>query len=83
MRKVVLVESKREEATEDVISEVLALNQGKFEERVELWDWRVLEIEDVARYHDLGKTGRKWFVGATVWDTAQERSVFVWNRARA
>lgn len=82
MRKVVLVESKREEATEDVISEVLALNQGKFEERVELWDWRVLEIEDVAKDHDLGKTGRKWFVGATVWDAAQECRVFVWNRAR-
>ena len=82
MRKIVLVESKREEATEDVIKDVLALNRGRFEERVEVWDWRVLEALGLAGGHALGKTGRKWFLGATIWDEGKGGSIFVWNGAR-
>jgi DNA ligase-4 len=82
MRKIVLVESKRDGATQDVIKDVLALNHGRFEERVEIWDWRVLEALGLAGGHSLGKTGRKWFLGATTWDEGKGGSVFVWNGAR-
>jgi DNA ligase-4 len=82
MRKIVLVESKREEATEDVIKDVLALNRGRFGERVEVWDWRVLEALGLAGGHALGKTGRKWFLGATIWDEGKGGNIFVWNGAR-
>ena len=82
MRKVVLVESKRDEATQNVIKNVLALNCGRFEERVEVWDWRVLETLGLAGGHALGKTGRNWFLGATIWDEGKAGSVFVWNGAR-
>ena len=78
MRKVVLVEYKREEATEDVLRQVLALDQGQFQERVEMWDWRVLEE---LGGHALASTGRKWFLGAMIWDEVSRRSVFVWNRS--
>jgi DNA ligase-4 len=82
MRKIVLVESKRDEATEDVIKDLLALNRGRFEERVEVWDWRVLEVLGLAGAHTLGKTGRKWFLGATISNEGKGGSVFVWNGAR-
>ena len=82
MRKIVLVESKRGQATEDVIKDALALNRGRFEERVEVWDWRMLETLGLAGGHELGKTGRKWFLGATIWDEGKGGSVFVWNGAR-
>jgi DNA ligase-4 len=78
MSKIVLVESKREKATEDVLEKVLALNFGQFQERVEVWDWRVLE--NIGE-HVLGSTGRKWFLGATIWDEGKGCSIFVWNRS--
>jgi DNA ligase-4 len=78
MGKIVLVESKRKEATEEVLKQVMALNQGDFQERVEVWDWRVLEELDA---HALASTGRRWFLGATVWDEKSRCSVFVWNRS--
>jgi DNA ligase-4 len=77
MGKVVLVESKREEATDDVIRQVVALNQGQFQERVEVWDWRVLEE---LSGHVLAGTGRRWFLGATIVNDG--KAVFVWNRSR-
>lgn len=81
MRKLVLVESKREEATREVIREILTLSKGRFEERVEVWDWRVLELLSEGKGHDLGGRGMRWFLGATVWDEARCRSFFVCNPA--
>jgi hypothetical protein len=78
MDKIVLVESKRKEATEEVLRQVLALNQGQFQERVEVWDWRVLEE---LGGHALASTGRKWFLGATIWDEVSRCSMFVRNRS--
>lgn len=75
-----LVESKRELAVEAVVGEVLGLNKGKFRERVEVWDWRVLEL--LCEYAGDGADVRRWFVGATVWDEGREGAVFVWNKAR-
>jgi DNA ligase-4 len=76
MGKVVLVESKREEATEDAIRQLLALNEGQFRERVEVWDWRVLEE---LSGHVVASTGRRWFLGATILNDG--KAVFVWNRS--
>ncbi|KAM0723695.1 hypothetical protein Q7P37_000683 [Cladosporium fusiforme] len=81
LRKLVFVESKREEATREVLREVLALNGGRFQEKVEVWDWRVLELLSERQGHDLGTRGMEWFLGATIWDEACSGSVFVWNRA--
>ncbi|GAB7330590.1 hypothetical protein MBLNU13_g02175t1 [Cladosporium sp. NU13] len=78
MGKLVLVESKRQEATEEVLRQVLALNRGQFQERVEVWDWRVLEE---LGGHALASTGRKWFLGATIWDEVSCCGRFVWNRS--
>jgi DNA ligase-4 len=78
MGKVILVESKRKEATEDVLRQVCALNEGQFQEGVEVWDWRVLEE---LGGHALASTGRKWFLGATIWDEVSRCNMFVWNRS--
>lgn len=78
MAKIVLVESKRREATDDVLKQILALNQGQFQERVEVLDWRMLEE---LGGHVLASTGRKWHLGATIWDEGKSCSVFVWNRS--
>jgi DNA ligase-4 len=78
MGKIVMVESKRKEATEEVLKQLVALNQGQFQERVEVWDWRVLEE---LGGHALASTGRKWFLGAMIWDDKARCSVFVWNRS--
>ncbi|KAL1586524.1 hypothetical protein WHR41_05266 [Cladosporium halotolerans] len=80
LRKIVLVESKRVEATQETVDDVLALNGGQFVERVEVWDWRALESLAEGNGHDLGDRGWKWFVGATIWDEAAGGSVFVWSR---
>lgn len=76
-----LVESKRAEATRETVNDVLALNGGHFVERIELWDWRVLESLAESVVHDLGNGGRKWFMGATIWDEEAGGSTFVWSRA--
>ena len=78
MGKIVLVESKRKEATEDVLKQVMALNQGRFQERVDVWDWRVLEE---LGGHALAGTGRKWFLGAMVREEVSRCSRFIWNRS--
>ena len=79
-RKVVLVESRREQAVKTVVAEVLGLNKSRFRERVELWDWRVLEL--LAEHAGDGSDVRRWFVGATLWHEGEDRTAFVWNKAR-
>lgn len=79
-RKVVLVESKREQAMKAVVDELVVLNKGKFRERVELWDWRVLEL--LQQHAGDGAEVRRWFVGATIWEEGKGRTAFVWNEAR-
>ncbi|KAK0845938.1 hypothetical protein LTR03_007144 [Friedmanniomyces endolithicus] len=75
MRKIVLVESKRRPAVEQVIGGILALNEGRMRERIEVWDWRVLE--ECGGHDRSAEVLKRWFVGATVWIRAEERAVFV------
>ena len=78
LRKVVLVESNRKQALEDVIQQLSSLNGGNLRERVEVWDWRALEL--AAKHSSDGPHFRRWFVGATVWDASSERVMFVWSK---
>ncbi|KAH9832142.1 DNA ligase N terminus [Teratosphaeria destructans] len=72
-RKLVLVERRRVDATRGVVGRVVALNRGRLGERIELWDWRVLEK---CAGHDVGAEEVKGdFIGATV--VGVEGTVFV------
>lgn len=77
LRKAVLVESKRSKAVRDIIEQVEGLNGGKPRERIEVYDWRVLE-----RCRGHGGSDRelkRFLLGATVWDEGRPRSCFVGN----
>lgn len=78
MAKIVILDTERKDDMEDVLDQVLALNEGRFQERVEVWDWRVLESLDG---HVLNSSNRKWFIGATIWDEGKDCNVFVRNRS--
>ncbi|KAK3639147.1 hypothetical protein LTR56_008738 [Elasticomyces elasticus] len=77
MRKVVLVEGKRQGAVEMVIDEIMALNQGRMRQRVELLDWRVLE--ECCRHDRTADTLKRHFIGATMFVEAEGRAIFVSN----
>lgn len=75
MRKIVLVERRREPAVQRLIQMLEGLNAGRFRERVDVFDWRMLEE---CGEHDRGaKALMRHFVGATVFDEVQGRGVFV------
>lgn len=57
IRKLVLVEDNRREATEGVAGAVKEL--GSDSERIEVYDWRLLE--DVAKYEKGEKTDVEWW----------------------
>ncbi|KAK1065149.1 hypothetical protein LTR74_008121 [Friedmanniomyces endolithicus] len=75
MRKIVLVESRHRQAVEDVIGGILALNEGRMRERIELYDWRVLE--ECGGHDRSAEVLKRWFIGATVWNRAEETAMFV------
>ncbi|SMR59786.1 unnamed protein product [Zymoseptoria tritici ST99CH_3D1] len=75
MRKVVLVEGKRGEQVRALVKQIRRLNSGQFRERVEVYDWRVLE-----ECLDHGKGAgllKRHFIGATLFDDTQKRVLFV------
>ncbi|KAK3684443.1 hypothetical protein LTR37_020283 [Vermiconidia calcicola] len=77
LRKVVLVEMKRRRAVEDTVERILELNNGAFRERVDVYDWRVLEACDK---HDFGSAKcKRFFLGATMFDEGRGRAMFVSN----
>lgn len=79
LRKIVLVERKRPAAVRDTVERILALGNGMFKERVEVWDWRVLEkCVGHGRSADCLK---ECFLGATIFDDTRKRAVFVGDRA--
>lgn len=78
MRKVVLVEGKRKRKTKELIVQVKELNGGQFRERIEVYDWRVLEACDE---HAWGVERLKLhFIGATLFDDTRERALFIGER---
>jgi len=77
-RKIVLVETRRPHAVHNIVRRIAELGGGRLRERVEVYDWRVLEECAV---HDCGAEAlKRWFLGATLFDEAQERCLFVSTR---
>lgn len=83
-RKIVLVDTDDPERVRDLVNKLLRLGEGKWRERVEIWDWKVLEgCPDYgldSKY--LGAGGgswqrRRWFLGATMFDEGREKAMFV------
>jgi DNA ligase-4 len=76
----VLVERHRSTQVQSIVRELENLEEGKFRERVEVWDWRLLEI---CRGHDEGERGKEvmaCFLGALIRDgTGEGRSRFIWQ----
>ncbi|GAB1739551.1 hypothetical protein NU219Hw_g4501t1 [Hortaea werneckii] len=74
LAKIVLVEPNRIAATCDVLRKLVGLNSGRLRERIDVYDWRVLEdlpghdtnYEHLGRYH----------IGATAFDQSSGRSFF-------
>lgn len=80
MRKIVLVESKRSGAVKETTRPLRALNDGRWRERVEVYDWRILEA---CADHELGAAESKgYFLGATMFDEGEGRTIFVEDTGR-
>ncbi|WPH03839.1 Hypothetical protein R9X50_00672200 [Acrodontium crateriforme] len=74
-RKIVLVESNRLQAVRNTIEQITQLNQGRLRERIEFYDWRVLEH---CTTHKMGpEKAKRYFIGATMFDEAQDQAIFV------
>ncbi|KAK5119847.1 hypothetical protein LTR85_007173 [Meristemomyces frigidus] len=75
MRKIILVEAKRVQVVQDVLQQVVGLNNGRLKERIDVYDWRVLEE---CSGHDKGPEAvKEHFVGATMFDDTEMRRIFV------
>lgn len=81
MRKIVLVEGRRGRAVREVVAGLLGVNGGGWRERVEVWDWRVLESGRCA-LHEGGKGGGRELLGVVGFDEGKGRTVFVVNDGR-
>lgn len=89
MRKVVLVESKRQAPVRALVAEVMKLNRGKCRERIEFFDWRILEELCTGEQH--GKVGhatrtrgqllQKHLLGAIVFDEGRDQAIFASGRS--
>lgn len=75
LRKILLVEQNRRQWVIDTAQQIIGLNNGQFRERIEMYDWRVLEC---CSEHDLGAEAvKKHFIGATIMNEGLERATFV------
>ncbi|KAK3714828.1 hypothetical protein LTR37_007563 [Vermiconidia calcicola] len=77
LRKVVLVEMKRRRAVRNTVKQILELNDGAFRERIDVYDWRVLEA--CSRHDLISAEWKKFFLGATMFDEGRGRAMFVSN----
>jgi DNA ligase-4 len=75
MRKIVLVEGRRVEQVREVVRRIGRLNGGQFRERVEVYDWRILE--DCLDHGKGAGVLKRHFIGATLFDDTQKRVMFV------
>ncbi|KXT13167.1 hypothetical protein AC579_9391 [Pseudocercospora musae] len=80
LRKIVLVESQRGRQVREVLQQIKHMNGGCFRERIEVYDWRILEN---CGQHDKGIEVLKkmHFIGATLFDGTRKRAIFVCERA--
>lgn len=76
VRKIVLVEKRRAQATQTLTAQLCRLNDGRWREVIEVWDWRLLE-EDSVKKHLAGLPGalERHFIGKTtvVGDSSEVR----------
>lgn len=80
LRKLVLVESRRRHHVREVVRLIQGLNEGRLKERIEVYDWRVLE-DGGCREHGKGEDGlKRFFLGATLFDDTLKRALFVGER---
>ena len=79
LRKIVLVESRRGREVRGVLQQIKNMNGGCFRERIEVYDWRILEN---CENHDKGVEVLKkmHFIGATLFDDTRKRAIFVCER---
>jgi DNA ligase-4 len=75
MRKIVLVEGNRVEQVRELVTRIGRLNDGRFRERVEVYDWRVLE--DCLDHGKGAGELKRHFIGATMFDDTQNCVLFV------
>lgn len=72
-RKVLLVEGRRREATAELIGSLGKLNDGQgLRERVEIWDWRRLELGESSQSTDAAGV-QKHCLGVLEWEAVTER----------
>lgn len=72
--KIVLVEPNRIAATCDVLRRLVGLNSGRLRERIDVYDWRVLE--DLPGHDTNDEHLGRYHIGATAFDQSSGRSVF-------
>ncbi|RMY95234.1 hypothetical protein D0864_05387 [Hortaea werneckii] len=74
LSKIVLVEPNRVAATCGVLRELVALNSGRLIERIDVYDWRVLE--DYSGHETNDERLGRYRVGATAFDQSSGQSFF-------
>ncbi|KAI7211758.1 DNA ligase/mRNA capping enzyme [Hortaea werneckii] len=72
--KIVLVEPNRVAATCGVLRELVGLNSGRLRERIDVYDWRVLE--DFPGHDTNDEHLGRYYIGATAFDRSSGRSFF-------
>ncbi|KAI7176303.1 DNA ligase/mRNA capping enzyme [Hortaea werneckii] len=72
--KIVLVEPNRVAATRGVLCELVGLNSGRLRERIDVYDWRVLE--DFPGHDMNDEHLERYYIGATAFDHSSGRSFF-------
>ncbi|KAK4544233.1 hypothetical protein LTR36_004443 [Oleoguttula mirabilis] len=75
MRKIVLVEANRVQVVRDVLQQIVGLNGGRLKERIDIYDWRVLE--DCSTHEKGPEALKEHFIGATMFDDTESSVVFV------
>lgn len=76
-RKIVLADRHRVASLRQIERDVAALNGGAFRERIEVWDWRVLDQADCAAHSLPRSSAVKHFLGATIFDPGKGKAILV------
>ncbi|KAI7336267.1 DNA ligase/mRNA capping enzyme [Hortaea werneckii] len=74
LAKIVLVEPNRIAATCSVLQELVGLNSCRLKERIDVYDWRVLE--DFPGHETNDEHLGRYYIGATAFDQSSGRSFF-------
>ncbi|KAI6807932.1 DNA ligase/mRNA capping enzyme [Hortaea werneckii] len=74
LAKIVLVEPNRVAATCSVLQELVGLNSCRLKERIDVYDWRVLE--DFPGHETNDEHLGRYYIGATAFDQSSGRSFF-------